>query len=251
MLSPCRQDTRSRSAFDLVLLDHGLYREFDRRFLHSYAKLWCALLLNDRDALYESAGELGIHNIKVLASLLTARLHTDFTAGVATREELVQMRSIALERFDVVINTMATVPQNMLLLFRVHDVLRSVVRELGGEVNTFCVLADWAARTLREDALEEVRERTRSRAWGLLHPIASMATAWEITVGWLSAYTSYFSIASRLWTLYGISSSPLLTPLLWLWPAAAPIATQPVEGHTSPQDSVLPPSLPSLQSSSS
>jgi predicted unusual protein kinase regulating ubiquinone biosynthesis (AarF/ABC1/UbiB family) len=42
-----------------VLLDHGLYRDFDESFRLSYCRLWRAIVLLDSDELQEAGRQLG------------------------------------------------------------------------------------------------------------------------------------------------------------------------------------------------
>jgi aarF domain-containing kinase len=50
---------RKSPNFDIVLLDHGLYRDFDESFRLSYCRLWRAIVLLDSDELQEAGRQLG------------------------------------------------------------------------------------------------------------------------------------------------------------------------------------------------
>ena len=66
--------------FEIVLLDHGLYRSLSPQFRSTYAQMWYALLSNDEKEIYRSAILLlegdedaarRLH--KILAAILTGR----------------------------------------------------------------------------------------------------------------------------------------------------------------------------------
>mgnify|MGYP003684678313 CR=1 FL=1 len=73
----------------LVILDHGLYREFDRSFVLSYARLWHAIVTADADAIRKEADELGVGPYyTLLAAMLTARPWSDILRAKDDPEQL-------------------------------------------------------------------------------------------------------------------------------------------------------------------
>eukprot|EP00962_Isochrysis_galbana_P012768 scaffold3617_cov119-Isochrysis_galbana.AAC.4 len=62
----------------LVILDHGLYRDFDQSFVLSYARLWRAIVTADADGIRAEADWLGVGKYyTLLAAMLTARPWSD------------------------------------------------------------------------------------------------------------------------------------------------------------------------------
>lgn len=62
----------------LVLLDHGLYRELPRHFTLIYSRLWRGLVLGDADEIREAAEAMGVGPYyPLLAAMLTARPWND------------------------------------------------------------------------------------------------------------------------------------------------------------------------------
>ncbi|KAI5278500.1 hypothetical protein KEM54_004562, partial [Ascosphaera aggregata] len=71
-----KNETRKGANFDIILYDHGLYREMPLDIQRSYAKLWLAVLGGNeaemRKYAYEVAGVQG-NDFKLFASAITGR----------------------------------------------------------------------------------------------------------------------------------------------------------------------------------
>lgn len=62
----------------LVLLDHGLYRELPRHFVQLYASLWCAVLVGDADGIRHVSSQMGVGEYYPLfAAMLTGKPWAD------------------------------------------------------------------------------------------------------------------------------------------------------------------------------
>ena len=48
------------AGFDLVLIDHGMYRRLDPTFRRAYCELWCAMATRDHDS-----GRKAIRQVKM------------------------------------------------------------------------------------------------------------------------------------------------------------------------------------------
>jgi len=70
-----------KNNFDLVLLDHGLYRELDENFRSNYCRLWRALILLDPDEIQQAGRNLGAGEFaRYLPVIFTGRVMTSKTA---------------------------------------------------------------------------------------------------------------------------------------------------------------------------
>ena len=75
---PGAADAASKADVQLVLLDHGLYRELPRHFTLIYSRLWRGLVLGDADEIRLAAEEMGVGPYyPLLAAMLTARPWND------------------------------------------------------------------------------------------------------------------------------------------------------------------------------
>ena len=77
---PGGRRSRSSSSWQLVLLDHGLYRRLDDEFRLEYAKLWKSLILGDVAGITASATEMNAaDSVPLFAGMLTQRQWRDVT----------------------------------------------------------------------------------------------------------------------------------------------------------------------------
>ena len=148
----------------LVLLDHGLYRELDDEFRLEWARLWRALALADVPGIRESAEALGVGDLYPLfAAMLTQRPWDDVVnpdldslrrTGAADDAMLREYAQRYAQEITVVLDR---VPRQLLLLLKMSDCLRHLDRSLGGTTNTDVVTAHACA-----DALYAADGRFRS-----------------------------------------------------------------------------------------
>lgn len=57
----------------LVLLDNGLYKEYEPEFRLNYSNLWMSILQQDEDKIKEYSLRLGPTSYQLFAAILTAR----------------------------------------------------------------------------------------------------------------------------------------------------------------------------------
>lgn len=121
--------TRSHPNFDIVLYDHGLYRNIDRDPRRNYAKLWLAVIDADvprmREFAYKVAGVTD-KQFPLFASAITGR---DYS--VLTNESVVSART-AKEKDDIsgalgegmlqqLVVLLGQVPRIILLILKTND----------------------------------------------------------------------------------------------------------------------------------
>ncbi|EOD28819.1 hypothetical protein EMIHUDRAFT_234481 [Emiliania huxleyi CCMP1516] len=127
----------------LVLLDHGLYRDLPRAFALTYSRLWHGVVLGDADAIREAAEEMGVGQYyPLLAAMLTARPWTDILrAGDTGDARALQEKGTAADKKQIagyaaqyakhIGIVLDLVPRPLLLLFKTNDCLRHAERQLG------------------------------------------------------------------------------------------------------------------------
>jgi aarF domain-containing kinase len=90
----------------LVILDHGLYRDFDRSFVLSYARLWRSIVTADADGIRAEADWLGVGRYyTLLAAMLTARPWSDI---LRAKDDPAQLRERGTAADKAQIRTYAT-----------------------------------------------------------------------------------------------------------------------------------------------
>ncbi|KAI9208482.1 ABC1 family-domain-containing protein [Polychytrium aggregatum] len=139
--------------FEIVLLDHGLYRTLSREFRLDYAHLWAACIRGDEHAIEEYSYKIftkydrhvteradgDITHHRLFASMLTGRTWDVISgsgtglATVRTRGEVNRIQNNASSgRFYIALaEILAKLPREMLLLLKTNDLLRSVDEALG------------------------------------------------------------------------------------------------------------------------
>ncbi len=138
--------------WQLVLLDHGLYRSLDDAFRIEYSKLWKSLILGDVNGITESATNMNAaDSVPLFAGMLTQRQWKDVTTwekgssrlgNERTEKEKEEIQEFVGQHAHEIGSLLGKVPQELLLLLKTNDCLRAVDKELGaGYNNTFVVTA--------------------------------------------------------------------------------------------------------------
>ncbi|CAL5873901.1 uncharacterized protein PFLUO_LOCUS8184 [Penicillium psychrofluorescens] len=160
---------RRHPNFDIILYDHGLYRNIDRELRRNYAKLWLAVIDADvprmREYAYKVAGVTD-EQFPLFASAITGR---DYS--VLTKQSVVSSRT-AGEKDDIsgalgegmlqqLVELLGKVPRIILLILKTNDLTRSLDENLHtrqGPMRTFLILARYATRTVFEEQMESIQE---------------------------------------------------------------------------------------------
>ena len=124
-----------KANFDVVLYDHGLYRDIPMSLRRAYAKLWLAVLDADepkmRKYAYETAG-ISDEHFPLFASAITGRDYTVLTkkdAGVASsrtnEEKKVIGDALGDGLLENLIQLLGQVPRVILLILKTNDLSKS------------------------------------------------------------------------------------------------------------------------------
>ncbi|CAG8649224.1 14407_t:CDS:2, partial [Acaulospora morrowiae] len=148
----------------LVLLDHGLYRELSDDFRRTYCDLWKALILNDTTLLEKTAHQMGTPKyIKFLPLIFTQRIpdsSTPLGEDMSPEEKALvheQLKKITLNDF---FDFLESLPRDMLLVLRTINLVRGIHRELGGNsMESFKTNARFAVRGVWCETREEEKQR--------------------------------------------------------------------------------------------
>lgn len=128
-----RKNTKGKP--QMVLVDHGLYRELDTDFRLRYASLWKGLMLADLDGIKQSCRSLGIDEAYTLfAAMLTARpfdeiiersKRNSLTHNVQpnSRADQAVIRGYAQRFLQNIFELLNKLPRQMLLLLKVSQAI--------------------------------------------------------------------------------------------------------------------------------
>lgn len=145
----------------LILLDHGLYRELDFATRTNYAALWKALVFADVDAIKENSVKLGAgEDLYVLfAGILTMRPwnrvinpSVDHLVFEGTNDDRSELQMYASLYFPQISELLRRLPRVILLLLKTNDCLRAVNHMLIKEpsVETFFIIGRVASEAVAE-----------------------------------------------------------------------------------------------------
>ena len=126
--------SRSRTNFDVILYDHGLYRDIPMHLRRSYAKLWLAVLDGDQPRMRQYAKEVaGISDkhFPLFASAITGRDYSVIVnqKGVSSKRDAEEKEVITDALGDglleSIIQLLGQVPRVMLLILKTNDLSKS------------------------------------------------------------------------------------------------------------------------------
>ncbi|KAH6555730.1 hypothetical protein KP509_1Z232200 [Ceratopteris richardii] len=149
----------SRKRPQLVLLDHGLYKELSPTLRNDYAALWKALVFADVNAIKRQSIKLGAgEDLYVLfAGVVTMRpwkkiIQQDINHLKidGTEEDKSEIQMYASQLVSEISLLLQRLPREILLLLKTNDCLRAVDYSLGSSVNTFVIIARESSRTVAE-----------------------------------------------------------------------------------------------------
>ena len=145
----------------VVLLDHGLYRDLDDAFRLAYCRLWKALVLRDLDAIRRECNQLGAQGMpELFAAIVSARTWDQIALHQgATRLHVVDMdahkalvRDNARAYADEISAILSACPRDLLLILKCNDCLRTITGALGSSEETWPRIARAAVRGMHHPA---------------------------------------------------------------------------------------------------
>lgn len=158
--------------FEIILYDHGLYRDVPTDLRRSYAHFWLALMDNDQTKMRKYAKEFaGITDdqFKLFAAAITGRDFENATTNVVSRRSTKEIEKMAqsvahdglLSDIMVMLHTM---PRIVLLILKTNDLTRYLDEKLDsplGVERTFLIMASYCARTVYEEGRERILHKYR------------------------------------------------------------------------------------------
>ncbi|CAK7325854.1 unnamed protein product [Dovyalis caffra] len=145
----------------LVLLDHGLYKELDFTTRFNYAALWKALIFSDANAIKENSVKLGAGEdlYALFAAILTMKPwnriidpSVDHLVIKGDDSERSERQMYASQFFPQISELLRRLPRVILLMLKTNDCLRSVNSCLlqGSSVETFFIIGKVSSKAVVE-----------------------------------------------------------------------------------------------------
>lgn len=165
-----KNPNRRRGAnFDLILYDHGLYRDIPQSLRRSYAKMWLAVIDGDMERMKKYVTEVagvGEDKFPLFASAITGRDFSVVSSSITKPKEASEQKTMsgALQEGLLVdlVQMLGQVPRIILLILKTNDLTRSLDENLQtrqGPARQFLILARYCMRTVFLEQLEEIRAR--------------------------------------------------------------------------------------------
>jgi aarF domain-containing kinase len=81
-----RKNPKQHGKPQIVLLDHGLYRNLDKEFKQNYTRLWMAILMSDENGIRKYSHKLNAGDtFTLLAAILTMKPWDDIVSNDVNR----------------------------------------------------------------------------------------------------------------------------------------------------------------------
>ncbi|KAM7523900.1 hypothetical protein LguiA_013802 [Lonicera macranthoides] len=123
------------NGFSLVLLDHGIYKEFDENFRLNYCQLWKALILLDSKKIQQIGEQFGVGKYaRYFPLIFTGRTINSKSAlggGMSVDEKKNLKHELTFLRMEDLSSFMESLPSDFLAVLRTDGLLRSLISRLG------------------------------------------------------------------------------------------------------------------------
>ncbi|KAI1737952.1 ABC1-domain-containing protein [Xylaria scruposa] len=163
---------RGGKNFEIIIYDHGLYRDIPEHLQRSYAKMWLAVINGDMEAMKQHAHDVaGVteDQFPLFASAITGRDYTVVSSSIlqSRSDEEKKTMGDALQEglLSDLVTMLGQVPRIILLILKTNDLTRSLDESLHtrqGPMRTFLILAHYCARTVLREQVDEIRQRPGS-----------------------------------------------------------------------------------------
>lgn len=143
-----RDDISGHEETQIVLLDHGLYKELNEEVQYSYSLLWKGILNQNEQDISTASRRLGVKNHFMFAAMVTSKdwsdimnknerdEHKRLTRGTDkdTKSDLQIKFNLYM---DEIVQCLQQVDNDLMLVLKVNDYLRNIDGRLGNPVNSF------------------------------------------------------------------------------------------------------------------
>ncbi|XP_074564746.1 putative ABC1 protein At2g40090 isoform X2 [Curcuma longa] len=160
-LPPSKWNIFGKKKPQLILLDHGLYRELNFSTRINYAALWKGLVFADVNAIKDHSIKLGAgEDLYVLfAGVLTMRPwqkvvdpSADHLVMEGNQDDRAELQMYAAQYFPQISELLRRLPRVILLMLKTNDCLRSVNHSLlqGSSLETYFIIGKVASEALAD-----------------------------------------------------------------------------------------------------
>lgn len=177
----------ARHNFEIILYDHGLYRDVPTDLRRSYAHFWLAVLDSNHQDMLRYSKELGVpdDSFQLFCAAITGRDY-EHSADVTTKRSKQEVENMA-HRISTeglisdIMRLLHTIPRVLLLILKTNDLTRYVDEKLAsplGPERTFLIMATYCAQTIFEEGKEKIKTRYQNR-WSLARYYEEFQNWWQ------------------------------------------------------------------------
>jgi aarF domain-containing kinase len=167
-----RKHPTRAGAPQIVLLDHGLYKELPPDFRKQYCRLWRGLVTSNEAEIKRNCELMNAGAIyTLLAAMLTMKPWDDVVSddigrlkSKGTRGESEMLKSYAKKYFKEIVGLLGDVPPEMLLLLKTNDCLRHLDTALGVPINTATIVAEITSGVIFSEDIRDADYQTKLNA---------------------------------------------------------------------------------------
>ncbi|KAI9094334.1 ABC1 family-domain-containing protein [Phlyctochytrium arcticum] len=225
--------------FEIVLLDHGLYRQLTSEFRLDYAHLWSSILAGDEAGILlhsyrlfthvpedavKTTSDSDIDYHRLFASMLTGRswdvISTDkggiAQARTAHEYEVIKKKAETGKFFLAIADILSKLPRELLLLLKTNDLLRAVDEALGVSgagatdhmLRTVSTMGWYCQLAIKRETIRKMVEEHIQN--GQIRPVWSERRYWESTWQFWKVGVKIWALDCLLWArrTFGIGASP-------------------------------------------
>ncbi|KAI3403339.2 hypothetical protein KGF56_003927 [Candida oxycetoniae] len=171
----------SRYNFEIILYDHGLYRDIPLQMKRDYSHFWLAVLDNDIPQMKKYAkilaGIEGEQKFKIFISAITGRapdavLDSRNIKKKRSTEEISEIQSQLNDSqsgvLEDLMEILSSVPRMILLILKTNDLTRNLDESLHtdlGPERTFLIMANYCAKGVYDEGIDTINSRYRGFTW--------------------------------------------------------------------------------------
>ncbi|KAI8637866.1 ABC1 family-domain-containing protein [Parasitella parasitica] len=210
------KDSKSRFKFDVVLLDHGLYRTLTDQLRTDYAHLWTSLIRGDEGGICTFSLRVGCRpeSHRLFASLLTGREWSTISAANLSSDrsitEVSRVSGRARGFISRIYDILETLPRIVLLLLKTSDLLRGLdetLRQSGDKYITYALMGRFCAEAVWIDAKQHLIKRIKESP--------SVTASLGLIKSLFKAWWEYQSLEYGLWIYQIQSNARAKWALIW------------------------------------
>lgn len=195
-IRPAKDPRNSKYNFDLVLLDHGLYRELSEELRSNYAQLWTSLIKGDEEGIRKYSYRVGGTDVyQLFACMLTGRewdkIEKSDLNSVRDTDEVGRISTGAIDYLVEVADILGKLPRPVLLLLKTNDLLRHVDEKLNvvpDDRITYVIMGSYCSKAVWLDTKKYIFDKIRS-----------VGFTFQLCKQLFSAWWQYESLAYALW----------------------------------------------------